>query len=364
MSRRRSLWWVATAVGAGVLSLASTRCMAQAAGIPLSGRPMAETQAATPKAELPDAPQAAAGVLRGMVTDTDGAFIPGTKVTLEDATTKAQIQVETTDAAGEFSFREVPPGRYLLRFKANGFSAWKVENLVLVPAGELIVPPVVLGVESIDSSVDAIFSEDLAEEQITAEEHQRILGILPNFFVSYVPNAQPLTRRQKFKLAAVISVDPLTFATTAINAGIEQAEGDFAGYGPGIGGYGQRYAATYGDRLSATFIGSAALPSLLHQDPRYFYNGKGSVLHRALYAISTVVICKGDNGRWQPNYSNVGGNISAAYISGLYYPRSDQHTAQVTVDNALLGLAEGSIGTLFQEFLLRHVTHGAPPVQP
>jgi hypothetical protein len=319
--------------------------------------PSAATQ---PAAQLPAAPQAAPGSIHGLVTDTDGAFIPGAKITLEVSATRVQLTSQTTGTDGEFLFHEVAPGRYTLRFKAAGFSSWKVEDFAVGPAQALDLPPVELGVEAIDTAVDAITSEDLAEQQITAEEHQRILGVLPNFFVSYVPHAQPLTRRQKFKLAVVVSRDPLTFITTGITAGFEQAQNDFAGYGPGIGGYGQRFAASYGDRLSATFIGSAALPSLLHQDPRYFYNGKGTVLHRALYAISTVVICKGDNGRWQPNYSNVGGNIASGFISGLYYPRSDQHTAQVTVDNALLGLAEGSIGTLFQEFLLRHLTHGVP----
>ncbi len=162
----------------------------------------------------------------------------------------------------------------------------------------------------------------------------------------------------------MISRDPLTFVTTGISAGIEQGEGGLAGYGFGFSGYAQRYAATYGDRLSATFLGSALLPSLLHQDPRYFYLGHGSVLHRALYAISTVVICKGDNGHWQPNYSNVFGNLGAAGIATLYYPETSRHSAHVTIDDTLTGIAFGSVGTLFQEFLLRHLTHGAPPPPP
>jgi hypothetical protein len=323
--------------------------------------PTAEPQAISP---LPEAPQAAPGSIHGLVTDTDGAFIPGAKITLEIAATKLQLTSQNTGTDGEFLFHDVAPGRYTLRFKATGFSTWKVEDFPVGPSQAVDLPPVELGVEAIDTSVNAITSEDLAEQQITAEEHQRILGILPNFFVSYVPNAQPLTRRQKFKLALVISRDPLTFITTGITAGIEQAQGDLAGYGPNIGGYGQRYAAAYGDRLSATFIGSAILPSLLHQDPRYFYNGKGTVLHRALYAISTVVICKGDNGRWQPNYSNVFGNLAAGGISSFYYPNSAKHDVQTSVDNIFIGIGEGSIGTLFQEFLLRRFTHGAPPKTP
>jgi hypothetical protein len=310
---------------------------------------------------LPNAPSpASTGSISGLITDTDKAVIPGASVTLEEFPSKVVVSNTITDSNGEFHFPAVPAGSYIARIQAHGFSSWKVEDILVLAADNTTLAPVELGVEALDSFVNAITVEDLAEQQITAEEHQRILGVLPNFFVSYERNPQPLTRKQKFKLAFVISRDPLTFLTTGITAGIEQAEGDFAGYGPGFTGYASRYAATYGDRLSATFLGSAILPSLLHQDPRYFYNGKGSVIHRALYAIATTVICKGDNGHWQPNYSNVFGNLGAAGISTLYYPRSDQHSVQVTVDNTLLGIAEGSIGTLFQEFVLKHFTHGVP----
>ena len=321
----------------------------------------------TAAAPLPNAPQAqGTAVLRGTITDTDSAAIPNAKIVLEDPATKRPLETRMTDAEGAFSFPRLLPGRYMIRITAQGFSPWKVEDIDLQAEEDKTLTTVELGVEALNATVNAITVEDLAEQQITAEEHQRILGMLPNFYVSYLGagKSQPLTRRQKFKLAAIISTDPLTLLTTGITAGLEQAQNDFSGYGPGIGGYGQRYAATYGDRLSATFIGSAALPSLLRQDPRYFYNGHGSVLHRALYAVSTVVMCKGDNGKWQPNYSNVGGNLSSGFISGLYYPRSDRHTAQVTLDNALLGLAEGSIGTLVQEFLLRHLTKGVPEKTP
>jgi hypothetical protein len=315
-------------------------------------------------ATLPNAPgQTSTGTINGTITDTDGASIPAAQITLEDSTNKA-VRNALTDSGGSFTFSAVEPGKYLVRIAAHGFSSWKVENVEVHDGEVLTLTPVELGVESLSATVDAITMEDLAEQQITAEEHQRILGILPNFFVSYVPHAAPLTRKQKFKLALVVSKDPLTFFTTGVTAGIEQAQGDFAGYGQGFSGYAKRYGATYGDRISATFLGAALLPSLLHQDPRYFYNGKGNVVKRALYAISTVAVCKGDNGKWQPNYSNVFGNLGAAGISTLYYPRSDQHSVQVTVDNTLIGVAYGGIGVLFQEFLLRHVTHGAPPAAP
>jgi hypothetical protein len=317
-------------------------------------------QQPTPSAQLPIAPSAAPGTIAGIITDTDGAAIPNAHLSLEPLDSQIALATLETDPAGAFIFGNVPSGKYLVKITAKGFSSWKVEDIELHPGESLTLTTVELGVESLNSTVDAITIEDLAEQQITAEEHQRILGVLPNFFVSYIPHAVPLTRKQKFKLAVVVSRDPLTFFTTGITAGIEQAENDFSGYGPGFGGYAQRYAATYGDRIDSTFLGAALLPSLLHQDPRYFYLGHGSVIKRALYAISTTVVCKGDNGKRQPNYSNVFGNLGAAGISTLYYPRSDRHSVQVTVDNTLLGIAEGSIGTLFQEFLLKHVTKGAP----
>ena len=299
-----------------------------------------------PGSTLPEAPgqtAASPGSVTGIIADTDQAAIPAARVTLEDVESKV-IRSTTSDGHGAFLFSPIPPGRYIITVHAAGFSPWKIRDIIVIHVGEDFAVPEV----------------HLAEQQITAEEHQRILGILPNFYVSYLPTAAPLTRKQKFKLALHVSIDPMTYFTTGVTAGIEQWQGDFSAYGQEFSGYAKRYGTTYGDRLSSTLLGAALLPSLLHQDPRYFYRGHGPIVVRALYAISTVAVCKGDNGHWQPNYSNVLGNLGASGISALYYPESERHSVQVTVDNTLLGVAEGAFGTLFQEFLLRHLTHGAP----
>jgi len=310
---------------------------------------------------LGDPQSTADASITGSVTDTDAAAIRNARVALESVES-GTTYTSTSDATGAFAFLSIPPGRYVVKINAPGFASWKIKDIIVLHDGEsYIVPTVELGVESIDTTVNAISVEDLAEQQITVEEHQRILGILPNFYVSYVPNAAPLTRKQKFKVAVVVSKDPVTFFTTGVTAGIEQWQGDFSGYGQEFSGYAKRYGATYGDRLSSTFLGAALLPSLLHQDPRYFYRGHGRIIVRALYAVSTVAVCKGDNGHWQPNYSNIGGNLGAAFISSLYYPSSDQHSTQVTIDNTLIGVGTGAFGTLFQEFLLHRFTHGKPP---
>jgi hypothetical protein len=214
----------------------------------------------------------------------------------------------------------------------------------------------------VNTDVNVVFTiHDLAEEQMKAEEKQRVLGVFPNFYTSYIWHAAPLTAKQKFRLALRTSVDPTAFVITGVTAGIEQWQNYFSGYGQGSQGYAKRYGAAYADGFISTMIGAAILPSAFHQDPRYFYKGTGSIGSRALYAISTVVICRGDNGRWQPNYSNVLGNLASAGISNIYYPSTNRNGAQVTIDNALIGTAEGAISALIQEFVLRKVSRGIQP---
>ncbi len=265
----------------------------------------------------------------------------------------------STDGAGFFNFSGLDPGMFRLSVTAEGFAPWIGPRIVLTSEESYYSPEIALRIASANTSVQVTFSRhDLAEEQMHAEEKQRVLGIVPNFYVSYVWNAEPLTSRQKFRLAWRTSIDPTTFAVAGIIAGIQQWQNDFRGYGQGSKGYAKRFGAAYGNSFIGTMIGGAILPSMFHQDPRYFYKGTGSVRSRALYAISTAVICKGDNGHWQPNYSNVLGNLAAAGISNAYYPSSDRNGAGVTVDNALISIALSASNALFQEFLLRKLSRG------
>ena len=205
---------------------------------------------------------------------------------------------------------------------------------------------------------------EVAEEQIKVEEKQRVLGAIPNFYVSYIPNAAPLTSKQKFKLAWKTVVDPFTFVFVGGAAGVEQAQNHFAEYGQGAQGYAKRFGAGYADTVSGTFIGAAILPSLLKQDPRYFYKGRGSATSRILYAIANSVICKGDNGRWQANYSNILGSLAAGGISNLYYPAQDRNGAGLTFENGALGIGATAVANLFQEFLIRKLTPKIPGKVP
>lgn len=299
--------------------------------------------------------------------DPNGNVVVGALVTLEIDDSKKQRTL-LTDGAGAFDFTGLQTGTFRIAITSSGFADWVGPRIVLAAGENYEVPQITLRIGSANTSVQVVFSRhDLAEEQVKAEEKQRVLGVFPNFYISYVWNAEPLTTKQKFQLAWRTSIDPVTFAISGIIAGIEQWQNYFSGYGQGSEGYAKRFGASYGDAFIGTMIGGAILPSILHQDPRYYYKGTGSIRSRALYAISTVVITKGDNGRWQPNYSNVLGNLAAAGISNTYYPPGDRTGAQVTIDNALIGTASGAVSALLQEFLIKKISRGVPSsssVQP
>jgi hypothetical protein len=183
-----------------------------------------------------------------------------------------------------------------------------------------------------------------------------VLGFIPNFYVSYDRDAVALTTKQKFRLARKTASDPFTFVGVAAIAGVEQATDTFEGYGQGAEGYLKRFSATYTDAITATYIGSAILPSILKQDPRYFYKGTGSTGSRILYAVASPFFCKGDNMRWQPNYSNIGGTFASAGISYLYYPESDRNGAGLVIQNSIIRLGEMSFEGVLQEFVIRKLT--------
>ncbi len=188
-----------------------------------------------------------------------------------------------------------------------------------------------------------------AEEELKREEKQRILGVVPEFNTINSQNAATLSSVQKFQLAFKSVTDPFTFVAAGIDAGLSQWENEYPGYGQGGSGYGKRLGASYADTFDGTMIGNALFPTLLHQDPRYFRKGSGGFIRRVLYAASTTVICKGDNGRWQPNYSNLLGNVAAGGIANLYYPPADRG-AGLTFERAFTVSAEGAAGAILAEF--------------
>ncbi len=315
------------------------------------------------------------GSLSGTVVDQSGAVVAGARVSLTRDLTRdkspsdhSPSQEALSGADGQFSLAGVAPGPFQLTITSAGFATQTISGVL--HAGEnYVVPVAALAVAAAVTSVDVGLSRaeiaEVAEEQLKVEEKQRMLGVIPNFYVSYIPDAAPLNPKQKFKLAWKSVVDPVTIVLVGGTAGVEQAQNHFQEYGQGAQGYGKRFGANYADTVIGTFIGGAILPSLLKQDPRYFYKGTGSKAFRALYAIANAVICKGDNKRWQANYSGIVGSLAAGGISNLYYPEQDRNGAGLTFENAAIGIGETAITNLFQEFVIRKFTpklpNNAPP---
>jgi hypothetical protein len=358
----------------GVIGLAfivfgwSSYCLGQTSQSP--SVPGLESPAIALAGEQPTA--ALSGSVSGTVVDQSGALIAGAEVTLtrEDHSgtdhsgdDPSPSQEVLTGSDGQIYFTNVTPGPFHLTITSAGLATQTYTGIL--HSGEAdTVPDVALPVATNITEVQVKLTRsevaEVAEEQLKVEEKQRVLGAIPNFYVSYVPNAAPLTSRQKFKLAAKSVVDPFTLVVVAGSAGVEQWQNHFIGYGQGTEGYAKRFGAGYADTVSGTFIGGAILPSLLKQDPRYFYKGTGSTRSRVLYAIAMSVICKGDNGRWQPNYSNILGSLAAGGISNLYYPAQDRDGAELTFENAAIGLGSNAVSNLLQEFVIRKLTPKLP----
>lgn len=328
----------------------------------LPAAPLAQNSAAETEPR-----SAATGSISGAVVDPDGSVYEGARIALAAANPNpgaAPVRTETTDSSGRFSFTAIPAGAYKLTISCNGF-ATQFKSIVLSAGQSYQAEPVVLLVTTADSEVRVTASTaELAQVEVQLEEKQRVLGFIPNFYVAYDPHAPPLNTRQKFDLAWKTAIDPVTFLGTGAFAGIEQAGNTYSGYGQGAQGYGKRYGATFADSFFSDMIGNAVLPSLLKQDPRYFYKGTGTTRSRILYAIANAVICKGDNGRWQPNYSGIVGGLAAGGISNLYYPASDRNGASLTFENALITTAGGAVQNLFQEFVIRRLTPKLPSYGP
>ena len=312
------------------------------------------------------ASRGASGSIRGTVVDESDAVIAGARVTLTGDHTsdgKALAREALSGSDGQFSFDEIPAGSFQLTINSTGFATQTFSG-TLHPGEIETVPVIKLGVAEALTEVRVGLTREeiaeVAEQQIKVEEKQRVLGAIPNFYVSYIPDAAPLNTKQKFKLAWKMSVDPFTIVMVGGAAGVEQAQNHFAGYGQGAEGYAKRFGAGYADTVSATLIGSAVLPSLLKQDPRYFYKGTGNKASRALYAMANSIICKGDNGRWQPNYSNVLGSFAAGGLSNLYYPEQDRNGAGLTIENGAIAIGTTAIANLFQEFVVRKLTPKLP----
>jgi hypothetical protein len=296
------------------------------------------------------------GTIVGTATDVNHDPIPNATVVLEDPVTSDPHSI-VTNANGYFEFHNVRAGNsYRVNISATGFTDWQSPVLTVEPGQYKIVADIRLHIKTELTTVQVTYNPvEVATEQVKIQEQQRVLGFIPNFYVSYDSDPAPMTRKLKFQLALKVARDPVTLAGVAFLSATQQA-GDRPDYGQGARGYGKRFGAIAAGNFTNIMIGGAILPSILHQDPRYFFKGTGTTSSRLRYAMMHPFVCKGDNGRWQPNYSSLGGDFASASLSNAYYPKADRGVGLVFT-SFLIDTGARAAASLAQEFLLPRFTH-------
>ena len=299
-----------------------------------------------------------AASVSGKITDSTGAAIPNAQVTLM-LTGGRHIQTLQSSTDGGFTFSKLSAGSYLMTVDAAGFASFKTDEFSITDQQAFWVSDILLAVAGETTDVVVRPTEVIAAEQIKAEEKQRLLGVFPNFYVSYVPDAAPLTSRQKLSLATHDTLDWTSLVGVSAGAGIEQATNSFKGYGQGAEGYGKRWGALFADGRISDFLSHYVFASAFHQDPRYFYQGTGTNKSRLYHALSSGFVARSDSGKTMPNYSYLLGNICAGALSNAYYPSSDRGV-NLVFTNAAIGIAGRSFQGVIQEFVAKRLTKHAP----
>jgi Carboxypeptidase regulatory-like domain len=308
-------------------------------------------------AQILQAPEPQPATLMGTVMDGGGDVVPNASIVLQGPAPDDTRHAVALDN-GFFRIADVKPGiPYHIFVNAEGFASWTSSEIILEPGQSFIVTGITLRIATLQTTVTAVQPEELAVQQVKVEEKQRVLGgIIPNFYAIYDPNAVPLSSRLKFELAFKALTDPATIAGFGFNAAIYQMSG-YPGYREGTKGYAERLGATFAGGYTNILVGDAILPSLLHQDPRYFYQGTGTTKSRLLHALSAPFITRGDNGCRQINYSQIGGDLASGAIANAYYPSKDRGGWRV-ISSALIGTGGRMAESVLQEFVFHKHSSG------
>jgi hypothetical protein len=173
--------------------------------------------------------------------------------------------------------------------------------------------------------------DEKTRDEARDEVPKRIFFIIPNFMTAndQPENQGPLTSKEKFSIAWHQFFDESAHVGNVIQAGISQAANSLPQYGQGWGAFGERVAAQEGDQFTGSMLIYGVLPTLTHEDPRYFRRGRGSALSRVGYAMSRVLIARTDSGRPTFNVCQVFGQLGQASLSMLYYPQQDRRLVGV-----------------------------------
>jgi hypothetical protein len=189
------------------------------------------------------------------------------------------------------------------------------------------------------------------DSAVVPPEDKRVFGVIPNNRTT--ENSIPFKRisaGHKLKIAALDSFDWPTYITGALFAGLYQLDNSNPSFGQGTAGYFRRFGTASADQVIGNMMTEGFVPSLIHQDPRYFRlgNGEGTKKHRLLYALESIVVAKMDSGKKTFNFSEWGGNSIGVAISNAYYP--DTRYASANVEKLFIACGTDAFSNVLKEF--------------
>jgi len=194
-----------------------------------------------------------------------------------------------------------------------------------------------------------------APEKPTAQDlpelPKRMFGMIPDFEnTNDIPaNRHPLTTREKYILSLHQAFDISAHIGNAFQAALQQAANGQPRYGQGWDAYGERFAAAEGDQISESILIYGVLPTILHEDPRYFRQGRGSTISRIWYAVNRTVVTRTDKGTSGFNTSETLGQLMSCGISTSYYPQQDRSVSRV-FSNWAVNLGSNSAYNVLSEY--------------
>lgn len=293
--------------------------------------------------------------ISGTVLDTNGDVVEGAEVGLSKPGVPTTLRQTRSGATGQFVFPDLGPGKYIVTVSGKDFTSFVSQPIRLESASAVIVPNIVLGVAAATTSVTVMDEQSASIQQVEIAEQQRVFKVFPNFYSSFDWDAPPMLAKQKYHLAARTLIDPVTFLTTGAIAGAEQYKNVFPSFGGGVDGYAKRYGAAYASHASGELLTRAVFPSMFHTDPRYFIMGKGTTRARAMHAISSTFVTRGDNASRRVNFPEILGSFSAAALSNAYFP-ANERGANLVLINGFGNLGGDMLDNILREFVFNRLT--------
>jgi hypothetical protein len=192
--------------------------------------------------------------------------------------------------------------------------------------------------------------EALARQADPAEEAPKhIFGVIPNFRTTGSPETyQPITPKEKFKIAGQDSFDRGTVALGALFGGQAMVTRSTPSFRNGVPAYAKYFAGSYADFVVGNYMTEAVFPTLFHQDPRYFRRAAGGTWSRLGSAVGQIFWTRTDSGRMQFNFSEIIGGSTGVAISNAYYPDNRNALDAATRFGVQVGV--DMVGNVLKEF--------------